>query len=173
MMKGGRGGLTVDEIKTLVEIDGKLFQNLKENPILKPVTAPQLSKRTGVSLKEIKDMEHHHVLTPIQKGKKKLYEEDDIRLVECWGKIRRLGFTQKLGFDVSDMKIPRELMERIVEEEAKILTSKVSGSVPAAKIAKMVEDATAILNTMMGVMHKKLIVEITGKYTLEYRRKNV
>lgn len=172
VMKGGRGGLTVDEIKTLVEIDGKLFHNLKENPTLKPVTAQQLSKRTGVSVKEIKAMERLLVLTPILKGKKKLYEEDDIRIVECWAKMRELGFSQKLGFDVNIMKFHRELMERLVQEEAKILTSRVSGKVEAGNIAKMVEEATAIVNTMMGLMHKKLIVEITSKYTLEFRRKD-
>ncbi len=173
MMKGGTGKLTVDEIRTLVEIDGKLFQNLKENPNLKPVTAHLLSKRTGVSLKDIKAMEKLRVLTPIKKGKKKVYEEDDIRLVECWAKMREIGFTEKLGLDVIYMKIPRELIRLLVEEEAKILTGLVSGKVPAAKIAGMVEEATSILNTMMGVMHKKLIVETTSKYSLEFRRKNL
>jgi DNA-binding transcriptional MerR regulator len=110
MMKGGRGRFTVDEIKTLVEIDGKLFHNLKENPTLKPITARELSKRTGVSLKEIKAMERLRILTPIQKGKRKLYEEDDIRIVECWAKMRESGFSQELGFDVSIMEMHRDVM---------------------------------------------------------------
>ena len=173
LMKGGRGGLTVDEIKTLVELDGKLFHNLKENPTLKPITAHQLSQRTNISLKEIKDMERLRFLTPIQRGKDKLYEEDDIRIVECWAKMRKAGFSPELGFDVSIMKVHRELMERLVEEEAKILTSRVSGKLPATKVAEMVEEAAAIISSIMGVMHKKLIIETASKYTLEFRRKNI
>jgi DNA-binding transcriptional MerR regulator len=173
MMQGGRGRLTVDEIKTLVEIDGKLFHNLKENPTLKPITARELSKCTGVSLKEIKAMERLRILTPIQKGKRKLYEEDDIRIVECWAKMRESGFSQELGFDVSIMEMHRDVMERLVEAEAKMLTSRVSGKVPATKVAKMVEEATAIVNSIMALMHKKLIIETTSKYTLEFLRKSI
>ena len=57
VVRGGRGGLSVDEIRALTEIDGKLFPNLVENPEVRPVTAKQLSEETGVDLKDIRQME--------------------------------------------------------------------------------------------------------------------
>ena len=69
----GRGGdLSVDEIRTLIEIDGKLFQNLDKNPTVKPLTASELSERTQIPLKEIRVMEQLSFLHPVKRGKRKL-----------------------------------------------------------------------------------------------------
>ena len=171
VMRGEVEELSVDEIRTFMEIDGKLFRTLKENTKTKPVTARQLSEQTGVSLKDIQKMERIRILHPIRKGKGKLYEEDDIRLVECWGKVREAGFTEELGFDVDDLKIFRELWENIVAEETKIMLNRVIGKVRADKIIKMVEDGAAIFITMGKIMHRKVINETTSKYSLEFRLK--
>lgn len=163
--------LSVDEIRTLVEMDGKLFRNLKGNPAVKPVTGSRLAERTGASLQEIRDLERLHIVCPAQKGNRKLYDEDDIRLVECWVKLRKAGFARELGFDAEILTIHRDLLRILVEEEAKALLSRVAGRVQSLDLAKMVEDATGILNTMMGIMHKRLIVETVRKYTEAFRQK--
>jgi len=163
--------LSVDEIRTLVEIDGKLFRNLKGNPAVKPVTISKLADRTGASLQEIRDLERLRIVCPVQKGKKKLYDEDDIRLVECWVKLRKAGFAKELGFDADILTLHRDLLRVLVEEEAKILLKRVAGRVDALNldVARMVEDATGILNTMMGIIHKRLIVETARRYTEAFR----
>ena len=57
VVQGAKEGLSVDEIRALTEIDGKIFRNLSENPEVRPVTAKQLSEQTGVSLGDIRKME--------------------------------------------------------------------------------------------------------------------
>jgi hypothetical protein len=166
--KGGRGGLSVDEIQTLVQMDGKLFRNLQENPALGAVSAQELSERTGVSLKDIRIMEQHGMIQPVKTGKRKLFPEDDIRIVECLARLEKIGFTSDLDVDANILKLHHDLMRILVEEEAKILTSRVTGKIPVQKLPAMVEEATVILNTIMGLFHKKLIVETTRRYTLEF-----
>ena len=165
----GKGGLSVHEIRTLVQMDGKLFRNLEENPDVQPITAQELSKRTGVSTEDIRVFERIGILNPIQMGKKKVFEEDDILLVECYGKLQDLGLTKELGLDPTLFTIHRDSLERIVMEEAKKLTTQVAGKVPMKQLIKIVEEGTTITNTMIGVIHKKLIVETVKKYAAEFQ----
>ena len=171
VVRGGRGGLSVAEIRALTEIDGKLFPNLAENPEVKPVTAKQLSEETGVDLKDIKQMEKIRVLNPIKKGNRTLYGEDDIRLVECFAKMREAGFSEEMGWDGQVFSIYRDFLQRLVEEEAKILMSGVAGKVGVEKLTKMVEEGTIILNSMIGLIRKKLIVETVRRYTTEFQER--
>ncbi|UCG39262.1 MAG: MerR family transcriptional regulator [bacterium] len=169
VMKGGRRGLSVDEIQTLVQIDGKLFRNLQENPTMEALSLRELSARTSVRPQDIRDMERLGMIRSVTTGKKKLFAEDDIRIVECVARLQKVGFTPELDLDASVLKVHHDLLRILVEEEARLLTSRVTGKVPVQRIPAMVEEATAILNTIMGLFHKKLIVETARRYTLEFR----
>jgi len=171
VVRGGRGGLSVAEIRALTEIDGKLFPNLAENPEVKPVTAKQLSEQTGVSLKDIKKMERVRILNPVTKGARVLYGEDDIRLVECFAKMREAGFSEDMGWHAEIFSVYRDFLQRLVEEEAKILMSGVSGKVGVEELTKMVEEGTILLNNIIGLIRKKLIVETVRRYATEFQER--
>jgi len=173
VMKGGKGELSVDEIKTLAEIDGKLYQNLNETPSVKAITQKQLLKHTKLSLKELKELEEADLTRPILKGKRKYFEEDDIRMAECWAKAKKAGYTNKLGFHIDILKIHKHMIDLLVEEEARALTRRVSGKIPIDKIAQMVEEMVPIMNTFIGILHKRSIKETTERYRSELQEKTV
>jgi len=166
IMMGGSGKLSVNEIKTLVELDGKVFSNIAETPALKPMTAKQLSKQTGISMEDIEMMERLGALTPIRQGKTKRYEEDDIRLAECRVKLIQAGLMPELGFHVSIIKVYKEIIEKLVEKESKIFTPLLTGKFEIEKIAEILDTVTPIVNTMLGIMHKKEIENTIKRYVL-------
>lgn len=166
IMMEGAGKLSVNEIKTLVELDGRIFGNIEEAPDLKPVTAKQLAKHTGISLEDIEVMERLGVLTPIQKGNKKLFNEDDIRIAECRVKLIQAGLKPEMGFDASIAKMYKKVIEELVEKESRILLRLLTGKLDAGEIAGILKTITPIINTMIGVMHKKEIKNITKRYAL-------
>lgn len=166
VMMGGSGKLSVNEIKTLVELDGKVFSNIAENPAVKPVTAKQLSKQTGISLEDIKILEDIGIFTPIKKGKKKFYGEDDIRIAECRVRAIEAGLTPGLGFHIGIAKIHKKFIEKLVEEESKIFLRLLTGKLEIGKLAKILETVTPIVNTVLGIMHKKEIQNTIKWYAL-------
>jgi hypothetical protein len=135
------------------------------------MTAKELSSRTGVSLEDITTFERIRLVHPIQKGKKKVFEEDDILIIECYGKLRKAGYTKDLGFDPSVLLIHKEALERLVAEEAKFLAHRVTGKLDIKEVIRMVEEGTAIGNTMISVIRKKLIVETVRRYAAEFQDK--
>ena len=138
--------MSVDEIKTLAEIDGKLYQNLNETPSVKAITQKQLLKHSGISLNELKALEEADLTRPVLKGRRKYFEEDDIRIAECWAKAKKAGYTKKFGFHIDILKIHKHMIDLLAEEEARALTSRVSGKIPIDKIAQMVEEIVPIID---------------------------
>jgi len=171
VMKGGRGGLSLDEIRTLAQIDGKLFRSIEGDSKPEAIAIEDLSARAGVSLKNIRIMEQQGLIRHVKEGKNKLLREDDIRIVECFGRLQELGLNSNLGVDASILKIHYDLLKILVEEEAKIVFSRVTGKVPVQKLPALVEGSTAVVNTIMNLLHKKIIVETASRYSLEFRKK--
>ena len=171
VVKGGRGGLTVTEIRTLAELDGKLFRNVQEVPRSRPVSARELCERTGVPPEDIRMMVKSKMIGPVKRGKEDYFEEDDVRIVECYAKLQDIGLTRAMGFDPSILTSHRDMMRILVEEEAKILLSRTAGKIPVQEIPAMVEEAMSVLNQIIALFHKKSIIETTRSYSLEIREK--
>ncbi len=84
--------------------------------------------------------------------------------------MREAGFSEEMGWDGQVFSLYRDFLQRLVEEEAKILMSGVAGKVGVEKLTKMVEEGTIILNSMIGLIRKKLIVETVRRYTTEFQQ---
>jgi DNA-binding transcriptional MerR regulator len=165
--------MTIEELRTIFQMDGKLFLHLKERPKIKPVSAKKLCEWTGVPLKEIKELGENHILDPIKKGNKIFYDEDDIRIVELWAKARVVGFTKNLGFDTSIVNIFREMIERLVAEEVRIVIPRITGKISPDKAVKMIEDALVLANTFMELLHRKMIMKFVRKYAQQFQKSAV
>jgi len=166
---GDREDLTIEELKTVFQMDGKLFKHLKEQPRIKPVVVKKLCEWTGVPLKEIKELEKYRILHPFKKRNRIFYDEDDIRIVELWAKTRAAGFTKDLGFDTGVFKIFKDIFDGLVEEEARIVLRRIAGKIPPDKAVKMVEDGLHLVNTFMEVLLRKTVLEFAGKYARQFK----
>ena len=163
--------LTVEELQTIFQINGNIFQHLKERPGIKPVTLKKLSKWTGVPLKEIRELEKYGILHPFQKGTQAFYNEDDVRIIELWAKIRAAGFTKELGFDTGVVKIIKETIDGLVKEEARIVLRRVTGKVPSTKVIKMVDDGLQLGTDLLGLLVKESVLEFVRKNALQFQKK--
>jgi DNA-binding transcriptional MerR regulator len=163
-----KNGLSVEEIQTIAKMDGKLFTNLQESLTIRKVNARQLSERTGADLSEIKELETLGILHPRQKGRQKYFDEDDIRVMECWKKLRELGFSKELGFAPEDFTAYRQFMGTLVEEETKIMLKRTLGKISVDDMVHMVEEGTPVLNTIIGLIRKRLILETVKKYAAAF-----
>ena len=108
------------------------------------------------------------ILHPQKKGKVKYYDEDDIRVMECWKKLRELGFSKELGFAPEDFATYRELMGKMVEEETKIMLKRTFGRISVDEMVHMVEEGTPVLNTIIGLIRKRLILETVRTYAAAF-----
>jgi DNA-binding transcriptional MerR regulator len=168
IVKQGKDGLSVDEIQTIAKLDGKLFKNLDESLTIRKVNTKQLIGRTGADLNEIKELEAMGILHPHKKGSQKYFDEDDIRIMECWKKLREIGFSKDLGFAPEDFSAYRESTAKMVEEETKIMMKRTLGKISVDEMVHMVEEGTPVLNTIIGLIRKRLILETVKNYAAAF-----
>jgi hypothetical protein len=74
-----------------------------------------------------------------------------------------------LGFDTSIVNIFREMIERLVAEEVRIVIPRLTGKIPPDKAVKMIEDALELVNTFMVLLHRKMIMEFVRKYAQQFQ----
>lgn len=149
---------SVSEIKTLMEIEGEIFKALDHQPDFKPVAKKELLRREIITKAELKKLEELDILHPQKNGKEHFYSEDDVHLIETMTKMRESGFSRELGFDVAEAGWFKELVELLVKEEIDQLSKRVVGKVPPDKIISLVLSGYQHVNTLFGIMHKKMIL---------------
>ena len=158
------GKIGVDEIKTILELDGRLFRNMEASPEFKPMSLEELVGRTGVSVEEIEKLKTLGVLVPKDSSGKEVIEEDSIRIAETWAKLREAGFTEERGFSADIIKVHKNLMDILVKKEIRIFAKRVTGRVPEDEAVRMAETGIQLLNTLIGLLRKQSMVRIIREY---------
>ena len=161
------GNIGADEIKTILELDGKLFKNMKSRPDLKPLTFNELVDRFGLPGEEIKKLIELGIISPENNSGDEVFGEDCIRIVEIWSKIRQIGFTEKLGFSVDLLQIYQDLIEVLVKKEAQIFATRLTGNVDSEESVKMTEAAIHLTNNFIGLLRKRTILKLVRDYGMQ------
>jgi DNA-binding transcriptional MerR regulator len=158
------GKIGVDEIKTILELDGRLFRDIAATPEFEPMSLDELVGRTGLSVEEIEQLKTIGVLVLENKSGKEVFGEDSIRIAETWAKLRQIGFTEERGFSADLIKVHKDLIDVLVKKEIRIFVKRVTGRIPEDEAARMAEIGIQLLNTMMGLLRKQSMVRIIREY---------
>ena len=129
----------------------------------KPQTLDELSARTGLPKDEILEMERCEMISSIQ-GQKgtKVYQENDIKVVEAFAGIRKGGLTKELGFEVDQFRMQSDVISALAIEEVKDFARKLRGRFPrdAGLLGKIGENAIETVNLFICHLRRKKILEV-------------
>lgn len=169
IMEEKKGDLTIDGFKAMAEVEGQYFLDWKKEQKIGPMTTQQLQEFTGLSLKEIHEMEKDGVIYSFTKNNKKYFKDENIRLAECLGKVRAMGYKRDMGFTTYFMKLYKETFDRLTEEESRITLRNLAGKIPPTQIAEMTEQILIQLNIIFDILHRRSIMELVARYARKYR----
>ena len=164
ILSESEANIGLDEIKTILELDGKLFQNMEASPEFKPMSLRELVGRTGLSVEEIEQLKTLGALVPKDSTGKEVFEEDSIRIAETWAKLREAGFTDERGFSADLIQMYRDLIDVLVNKEIRIFAKQITGSVPEDEALKMAETGIPLLNTLICLLRKQAMVRVIREY---------
>lgn len=123
---------------------------LADVPATVDVSEP--SARHGVELSEIHRMAELGLIAVAGAGKRTRIAASDVWIVELWGEIRRLGFTEELGFRVDDLGIYEEAMSALFAREKSMLVERL-GQLSPERAAEMIEKALPLVHTFLVRYH--------------------
>ncbi len=157
ILEQSESSMDSQEIKTILELEGKLFKNISSVPKLQPLSIQELSRQTGVSVDEITDMEKVGIIWRKSDGK---FDEDSVRILEILKSLREAGYTEEAGFNSEFIKIYVDLIEVLARQEVRFFSKTVTGKMSSDEMVKMAESGIDLLNSFIGLLRKRMILRI-------------
>jgi DNA-binding transcriptional MerR regulator len=143
----------------LAGVKERLAESLKTSEDRSPTLTPEeIAKKTGV---DASDVERAFELGLV--GGAKSNEEIRIAAADAWifevfGMVRAAGFTPDLGFRVEDMALYQDSITKLLNEEVRLVSSRLS-DLPPEKVAVMIEAVVPILDRYIMRLHSTKIRE--------------
>ena len=164
ILSDSEDSIGMDEIQTILELDGKLFKNMETSPDFKALPIEELASRFALPKEEIEKLKTSGLIVPQEDSDGEVFGEDAIRIVEIWAKLRQGGFTEERGFSVEILEMYKEIADVLAKRELQLVASKVTGKVSEDEAAKMADIAIPLLNNLIGLLRKQSIVRVVREY---------
>jgi DNA-binding transcriptional MerR regulator len=148
-----------DEVRTLLELDGRLFPAVDGAPPAEPERLGAVAKRTGLPAAEIRAMAEQGAFAIDVQGGREWLDETGQRICELWGRIRRAGFTDALGFGPRRLRMYVDMVRWLARQELQMFAQGVSGKVSTERAVRMAEDGITLMNPIIGLLRRSALLE--------------
>ncbi|GAB4351837.1 MAG: hypothetical protein Kow0099_36030 [Candidatus Abyssubacteria bacterium] len=164
MLEQNENSMDREEVKTLLEIEGKLFKNISALPKFNPPNIHELSARMDIAVDDSRELERIGFVASNHDG---LYDEDSVRVIEILKKLRESGYTREAGFTSDFLKTYKDFIEVLARQEVRLFSRAVTGKMPFDDMVRMAETGINLLNTLIGILRKRLILKISREVNTE------
>ena len=147
-----------DEVRTLLEIDGKLFPAVAGAPEAAAERLLDVARTVGIPAREIRDFAATGMIEIVTRGGDQWLEEPAIRMVELWGRLRAAGFDARFGFGAESFRLYPEFMRWLAREELRLFTHGLTGRVTPDVSAAMAEAGINFVNQMLALLRKATLL---------------
>jgi DNA-binding transcriptional MerR regulator len=156
MLEQSESSMETEEIKTLLDLEGKLFKNISSLPEFQPPDMEELSARTQISVEDIEKLEQSDI---VSRGKDGRFDEDCVKMVETMAKLRDAGYTEEAGFTTEHIKMYKDMIEVMAKQEVRMFSRAVTGKMSSEQMTEMAENGVNLMNTVIGLLRKRMILE--------------
>jgi DNA-binding transcriptional MerR regulator len=147
-----------DEVRTLLELDGKLFPALGGAPAPAPERLSDVAKRARLRAAEIRQIADTGAIEITTHAGNQWLDENAVRIVELWAKLRAAGYTDALGFGPQKLRVYVEFVGWLAREELRLFTAGVTGRVDTERSAHMAEAGITHINQIIALLRKTTLL---------------
>jgi DNA-binding transcriptional MerR regulator len=147
-----------NEVRALLELDGKLFPAVAGEPALPPERVESIGRRTGLGTAEIRTIAATGAIELVRRDGGEWVEGDAVRIVEIWSTLRRSGFAEDLGFRAEELRLYVDMVRWLAREELRLFTRKIANRVETEAVRRMAEAGITHLNQLIGLLRKMTLL---------------
>lgn len=148
-----------DEVKALLELDGKLFPAVGGgSEIMPPERLSDVARRTGIKASEVRQLAATGLVEVETRDGDQWLDDTGIRIIELWGKMRQAGYTNELGFVPENLRIYVDFVRWLAREELRIFSHGVAGRVDVEQSVRMAESGISFVNQIIALFRKATIL---------------
>lgn len=159
LFDGEDGVFSPRQYAFLAGVKEELAESLKTSDDRSPTLTPaEIAEKTGIDPEDVeRAFELGLVGGARTKGALRIAAAD-AWIFEVFGKVRAAGFTPELGFRVEDMALYQDAITKLLNDEVRLLSSRLS-ELPPEKVAIMIEEVVPILDHYIMRLHSTQIRE--------------
>jgi DNA-binding transcriptional MerR regulator len=143
-----------DRAHALVELEDKIIERAQRGEQSR-ISRAEVESRYGIPRDALERMEEIGVLTPNSRG----FAERDVQILEAISRFRAGGYDERIGFTVYDTLRYKDALQRLVEEEVRVVVERLAGEIDADRVVELMEAGAEPLRDLIAAMHSKLLVE--------------
>ena len=147
-----------DEVRTLLELDGKLFPAVAGALGSGPERLSDVARRTHLRAAEIRQLADAGAIEIATRAGNQWLAEDAVRIVELWAKLRVAGYADALGFGPHRLKVYVDFVRWLAREELRMFTAGVTGRVDTERSASMAEAGITLVNQILALLRKQTLL---------------
>ncbi len=151
-----------DEIKALLELDGRLFPAMA-GAEMPPERVTDVAHRTGLKATEIRQLADAELIEIATRSGDQWLDDTAIRIVELWAKARMAGFSSELGFGPENMRLYVDFVRWLAREELRTFSHRVAGKVSVETSVSMAESGINLMNQILGLLRKATILRYVSE----------
>jgi DNA-binding transcriptional MerR regulator len=157
-----------DEVKVLLELDGKLFPAVEGAAEMPAERLTDVARRTGLKAAEIRQLADTELIEIETRDGNQWLDDTAIRIVELWARIRQAGYTSELGFAPESMRIYVDVVRWLAREELRNFSHGVAGRVDVETSVQMAESGINLVNQIIGLVRRATILRYVAAGNLAH-----
>jgi DNA-binding transcriptional MerR regulator len=159
LFDGEDGGFSPRQHAFLAGVKERLAESLKTSEDRSPTLTPaEIAEKTGVDADDVERAFELGLVGGARANGSLRIAAADVWVFEVFGEVRAMGFTPELGFRVEDMALYQDAITNLLNEEVRLLSSRLS-DLPPEKVALMIEEVVPILDRYIMRLHSTKIRE--------------
>jgi len=158
LLGGDGAGPSRNEVRTLLELDGKLFPAVAGDPVQPPERVESIAGRTGLTAAEVRAIAAAGAIELVRRDRGDWVEGDAVRVVEIWAALRRSGFTKRLGFRAEQLSLYVDMVRWLAREELRLFTRGIAARVETETARRMAEAGITHLNQLIALLRKMTLL---------------
>lgn len=147
-----------DEVKALLELDGKLFPAVGGAAEMPAERLTAVARRTELKAAEVRQLADTGLIEIETRDGDQWLDDTAIRVVELWAKVRQAGFTDELGFSPENMRLYVDFVRWLAREELRNFSHGVAGRVAVEQSVQMAEAGISLVNQIIALTRKATIL---------------
>lgn len=155
-----------DEVKALLELDGKLFPAVGGGAEISAERVTEVARRTALKAAEIRQLADTGLIEIETREGDQWLEDTAIRIVELWAKLRQAGYSSELGFGPENLRLYVDFVRWLAREELRTFSHGVAGRVNVETSARMAESGVNLVNQIIALLRKATIVRYVANGNL-------
>jgi DNA-binding transcriptional MerR regulator len=148
-------GSDPDRAARMIELEDRILERAIQARETGRVSRAKVRETYEVPQNVLDRLEELGVLTPTAR----VYDADDVAVIEAISRFRAGGYEQAIGFTVYDTLRYREALEPLVEEEVALLLDRLAGKVDPDRVVELIRSGAEPLRDLIGALHSKLLIE--------------